>query len=114
MVTRKGLCCLIPMEDPLKYLMIGMVTIDKKKICPVPLAEAFPEVFDLVRAEVDMRHGDGGWGTPIFEGSSLDWPWGTLELLRHIREQRALSQRRDIEKKEKAVEGAKPQGIVSG
>ncbi len=116
MLSRRELCCVLPQEDPLKYLMFGMATIDDQKICPVPLTQAYPEVVDVLQSEADMCNGDGGWGVPPFEGPSPSWPAATLQLLRHIRGQKGLMQKRRFDEMEKKqeVEGAKPQGIVSG
>ena len=117
MLSRRELCCLLPQEDSYKYLMARMASSNGKMICPVPLVDAFFEIVPVLQAETDMCNGDGGWGIAPFDGPTSDWPSDAVTLLRHVRAQKGLAQKRrfdEMESKQEAAKPPQPQGLVSG
>ena len=62
-VTKKELPLLLPLLDPIEYLVDSKDAprIDGKKICPVPLCE-HQEAQIAIQVETDMSGGEGGWG----------------------------------------------------
>jgi hypothetical protein len=100
-LTRKDLMTLPilseiePLDDLVTRGQPGLVNVDGRPICPVPLAY-HPSMNDALNIEADMTGGEGGWSLKPLDGPSAEWPRDFLALLRRIRGVKGMIQAREM------------------